>query len=291
MSSIDLVNLSGLMGRSSGSPRIVIGLIDGPVVVGHPNLTSENIHVMPGKLPGICTQANSDACTHGTFIAGILSAKRGSGAPAICPDCTLLVRPIFAETSASGSEMPSASAEELSVAIIENVKTKAQVINLSVALSQPSSRSERSLEEALDYAADRGTIVVAASGNQGALGSTVITRHPGVIPVVAYDSYGRPMHDSNWGISIGKRGLGAPGRNVISLGANGKTRTLGGTSAAAPFVTGSIALLWSVFPKASPGDIRHAIMQTGVARRTTVIPPLLNAGTAYDFMLQGQRGR
>jgi putative glutathione S-transferase len=34
-------------------------------------------------------RASSTACLHGTFVAGILSAKRASGAPAIWPSCTL----------------------------------------------------------------------------------------------------------------------------------------------------------------------------------------------------------
>jgi hypothetical protein len=34
---------------------------------------------------------------HGTFVAGILCAKRGSVALAISPDCTLIIRTIFAE--------------------------------------------------------------------------------------------------------------------------------------------------------------------------------------------------
>ena len=46
---------------------------------------------------------------HGTYVAGILAARRGSGAPAICPGCTLLVRPIFLETASDNAEMPSAT--------------------------------------------------------------------------------------------------------------------------------------------------------------------------------------
>jgi hypothetical protein len=60
---------------------------------------------------------------------------------------------------------------------------------------------------------------VAAAGNQGTLGSTAITRHLWVIPVVAYDLQGRPMDQSNLGSSIGRRGLGAPGDRITSLGA------------------------------------------------------------------------
>ncbi len=75
----------------------------------------------------------------GIFVAGILSAKRNSTAPAICPNCTLLVRPIFAETAQENKQMPSATPEELATAIIESIDAGASVMNLSVALPQPSS--------------------------------------------------------------------------------------------------------------------------------------------------------
>ena len=42
-----------------------------------------------------CKNANSIACRHGTFVAGILCAKRGLSAPAICPDCEIILNPIF----------------------------------------------------------------------------------------------------------------------------------------------------------------------------------------------------
>jgi subtilisin family serine protease len=58
------------------------------------------------------------------------------------------------------------------------------VINLSVALEGASPRGRRSLQEALDFALHRGVLVVAAAGNQGAIGGSVITRHPWVTPVL-----------------------------------------------------------------------------------------------------------
>ena len=253
MTPLDLVRLTPLIDRTSGRPEVTIGLIDGPVVMDHPELANQHIREIPGNGSAACTQANSTACLHGTFVAGILSAKRGSVAPAICPNCTLLVRPIFAETTAANGEMPSATPEELAQAILDCIDAGARVLNISAALAQPSMKNERTLEEALDQAARRGVIVVAAAGNQGTLGSTAITCHPWVIPVVGYDLQGRPMNHSNLGSSIGRRGLGAPGDRITSLGAEGKPLTFGGTSAAAPFVTGAIALLWSEFPNAS-GD-------------------------------------
>jgi len=220
MSPLDLIKIAPLMDRTSGRPEVNIGLIDGPVSIQHPDLASGRLREISGS-EGACKSASSGACRHGTFVAGILSANRGSPAPAICPGCTLLIRPIFAETLSGGDRMPSATPRALAAAIVECVEAGARVINLSLGLAQPSGKEEVPLEQALDRALRRGAIVVAAAGNQGALGSSVLTRHPWVIPVVAYDLSGRPTSESNLGGSIGRRGLGAPGDGVTSLATEG----------------------------------------------------------------------
>jgi subtilisin family serine protease len=180
--------------------------------------------------------------------------------------------------------MPVAHPEELAGAISDSIRAGARVLNLSVAIAQPSSRSERALTLALDEAAQRSVILVAAAGNQGMLGSTPITRHPWVIPIAAYDMRGRPMGYTNMGSSIGRRGVGAPGDRITSLSAGGKAVTMGGTSAAVPFVTGAIALLWSQFPDAAAAHIKHAVTQAASGPRNTVVPPLLDAWAAYQFL-------
>jgi subtilisin family serine protease len=276
---LELVRLPALMARSSGSAEVCIALMDGPVAADHPDLASANVREISGAATRTCEQLGSIACTHGTYVSGILVARRGSRAPAICPGCTLLVRPVFREAAGNG-KLPVASSEELAHAIIECVDAGAQVVNLSVG-TEPSTRAERGLQRSLDYAAMRGTLVVAAAGNQGTVGSSAITRHPWVVPVAAVDTRGRPIKESNLGGSMGRRGLGAPGESVESLGAHGPPLTMRGTSAAAAFVTGTVALLWSEFP-GSASEIRHAI--TLRRRRTAVTPPLLDAEAACAFM-------
>lgn len=282
---LELVKLTALMDRTRGRPEVKIGLIDGPVVTRHPDLAGEHLREIPGYNGATCTQANSPACLHGTFVAGILSAKRNSPAPAICPNCTLLLRPIFAEKTMGSEHMPSATSQELAAAIIDCIAAGAQVINLSLALTQPSTKGEQALEEALNQAVRRGVIVVAAAGNQGTLGSSAITRHPWVIPVVACNLVGRPTNESNLGSSIGRRGLSAPGDAITSLSAEGPPLTLGGTSVAVPFVTGTIALLWSEFLTATAAQIKLAVSQASAPRRASVVPPLLDAATAYQSLL------
>lgn len=230
MNHLDLVKLPPLMELTSGRPEVVVGLIDGPVATSHPDLANRHIREIPGRMLGTCTQAESSACLHGTFVAGILCAKRSSNAPAICPNCTLLVCPIFAETPSGSEQMPSTTPEKLAAAIIDSIRTGAQVLNLSLALVHSTAKGQRELEEALDYALKCGVIIVAAAGNQGTVGSSPITGHPWVIPVVAYNLQGRPMALSNLGSSIGKHGLGAPGDDVTSLGVDGNSLAFGGTS-------------------------------------------------------------
>jgi subtilisin family serine protease len=272
------------MGLTDGIPDVRIGLIDGPVAIDHPDLAGQRMWEIGARNSGACTRASSAACRHGTFVAGMLSARRGSAGAAICPGCTLLVRPIFSETAAAEGEMPSVTPVELASAILDCIGAGARVLNISAALARPSTRNERVLEDALGRAGERGAIVVAAAGNQGTLGSTTITRHPSVIPVVAYDREGRPMNHSNLASSIGRRGLGAPGDRITSLGIKGRSLTLGGTSAATPFVTGAIALLWSQFPVATATRMWIAVVQACAPRRASVVPPLLDAWAAYQAL-------
>ncbi|WP_442499356.1 S8 family peptidase [Methylobacter sp. sgz302048] len=291
MDPLDLIKLTPLMKRTSGSPEVKIGLIDGPIFTQHADLATDYLHEIPGKNGATCTQANSIACLHGTFVAGILSAKRNSPAPAICPNCTLIIRPIFAEAALGHDQMPNATPKELAAAIIDCIDAGVRVINLSLALAQPTIKEERELEDALNLAIRRNVLVVAAAGNQGTLGSSAIVRHPWIIPVVACDLQGKPTNESNLGNSIGRQGLSAPGHGITSISTNGNPLTLGGTSVAVPFVTGTVALLWSEFPAATATQIKLAITQASLPRRASVVPPLLDAAAAYQILLSAHAKR
>jgi subtilisin family serine protease len=289
MSPLELVKLRPLMERTNGRPEIKVALIDGPVAMDHPDLGGRYIQQLAGKPAPCCSIDSSMACKHGTFVAGILAAKRGSVAPAICSNCTLLVRPIFPESASANGDTPSAKPEELASAIVETVNAGARVINLSAALAQPSARGERTLGEALDYAIRYNVIVVAAAGNQGMMGSSPITRHSGVVPVAGCDFQGRPTADSNLGNSIGRNGLLAPATEITSLGTDDKPYTSSGTSAAAPFVTGTIALLLSEIPSASATAVKMAICGPNRTAHRAVVPPLLDAWAAYLALITWSR--
>lgn len=132
---------------------------------------------------------------------------------------------------------------------------------------------------------------MAAAGNQGIVGSSIITRHSWVIPVVACNAVGWPLSETNLGKSIGRYGLRAPGESITSLGIGVGALNGGGTSAAAAFVTGAIALLWSAFPSVSASLIKWTVTEAGAPRRAAIAPPLLDAWAAYLSLASTQEVR
>src|SRR5688572_12353690 len=130
MSPLDSVRLSNLMALTSGNPEISVGLIDGPVDLNHPSLHGRNIRSISMQSGGACAQVNNGACMHGTFVTGMLCANKDSSAPAICPDCTLLLRPVFSESTSHSKGMTSATPGELAVAIVECIHAGARILNM-----------------------------------------------------------------------------------------------------------------------------------------------------------------
>jgi subtilisin family serine protease len=283
MEALDQIRLQSLMNLSSGNSTIKIGIIDGPVDLYHPAFDDASIKTVRSTQMESCKNASSVACTHGTFVTGILCAKRGLPAPAICPNCEIILNPIFKEDAGNvlndGIIFPSATPEQLSNAIIETVDAGANIINLSLGLSASSLNVFDGLQQAYNYSVQKGVIIVVAAGNQGYIGNVSLINHQWLIPVAASDENGILDPTSNFGPSIGNRGLMAPGVNIKSTYPGGQYLTLSGTSFATAFVTGSIALLWSIFRNASPATIRQSLRSLN---HRSIIPPLLNAEEVLD---------
>jgi subtilisin family serine protease len=274
-SALQRVRLAPLMDRTAGRPEVTIGVIDGPVALDHPDLERGSFRVRPGRP---CQCSGDDAsCVHGTFVAGILAARRGTAAPAICPGCTFLLRPIFGTSRTHA--IPTATPAELAAAICECIEGGARILNVSATLTTARGDERSVLAHALDLAVRRGVLVVVAAGNQATVASSILTRHRWVLPVVACSASGQPVASATLSRSIGTRGLCAPATDVVSLRPDGGGRRLGGSSTAAPLVTGAAALIWSLCPQARATEIRTALM--GEGRRRSVVPPLLDGWRAY----------
>lgn len=286
MDALALIKIQRLMDVSKGAQDILIGIIDGPVDLGHPSFSKSKIRTTKESEYVGCKRADSTSCMHGTFVTGMLASERGSALPAICPNCEIVLRPVFRDSYGRGTNskyhIPSTTPQELADAIVEIVDSGANIINLSLGLSSSSIVKFSRLNEAYEYAFKKDVIIVAASGNQGTVGFFPVIDHPWIIPVVSCDLDGRLDPISNTGPSIARRGVMAPGVNITSTIPGGGYRQLSGTSFAAPFVTGTIVLLLSVFRQATSAQLVRAIRQE--TRRRTILPPLLDAQRSKEFL-------
>jgi subtilisin family serine protease len=272
---LGLVGLPSLMELTAGDPEVVVGVVDGPVDATHPDLAHVGAAGAAGAVTG-CRLGSSEACVHGTLVAGVLVARRGAAAPAICPGCTPVVRPVFSE--ATTDLVPVASQAQLAEAIHGCVEAGAHLVNVSAGLGAALG-GDRALGQVLDLALRRGVTVVASAGNDAGVGGSVLTRHPAVVPVAACDLSGRVLGYSTLSSSIGRRGVLAPGVALASTSSVPGPATISGTSVAAPLVTGTLALLRSLFPGAGAAAVRAAVVDGG--RQRALVPRLLDALGAY----------
>lgn len=173
---------------------------------------------------------------HGTAVASIIAGSNG-----IAPAADLLVIRVL-DNQGVGSGF------DLAEGIIKAVDHGAQLINLSLGLYQDS----QVLREAVRYADQNGVVLIAAAGNDGYDQLPYPAAYLQVISVTAVDRRGRQAIFPNQSKSIH---FAAPGVGILTADEGGETQLFSGTSAAAPFVTGTFASLLSANPNLAPKQV------------------------------------
>ena len=139
----------------TGSQEIIIAVVDSGIKLDHPEFVGRltaGYDFVNGD-----DQANDDV-GHGTHVAGIIAAAldNGQGVAGVCPNCRLMpVKVLNANNIGSWSS--------LAQGILFAADNGARVINLSLGASV----SSDTLASAIQFALDKGVVVVAAAGNNG----------------------------------------------------------------------------------------------------------------------------
>jgi subtilisin family serine protease len=248
-----------------------------------------------------------DAYGHGTFVASIAagSVTNAEGVAGFGGDARLLI-------VQAGRPNGSFTDVDEAAAITYAVNHGARVINLSIGGAQPS-RPERN---ALAWAAAKGVLVVAATGNEYEEGNPV--EYPAAVLQPVGSSGG-----TGWGLAVGattKSGrrarfsntgtwisLSAPGEDVFGAISSASSRQAwpryrlpgsvaglygfaSGTSFSAPQVAGAASLVWAANPSLNREQVAWILKRTasGNGRWTKALGyGVLDVGRAVAMASQG----
>ncbi len=216
---------------------------------------------------------------HGTHVAGIIAGNGYSSRgkyTGIAPEANILaIKALDNEGSGNTSNIISA------ISYIVNTRDTygTKIINLSIGSPANSSCRNDPLCRAVVEAMNKGMVVVAAAGNSGPGTSTILS--PGINPnviTVGASNDNRTIDIADDTIaSFSSRGptiegvpkpdLVAPGVNINSL-SNLKLdgyRSSSGTSMAAPFISGTVALMLEKNKSLSSKEIRKKLMDSCIS--------------------------
>ncbi len=220
--------------------NIVVAVVDTGVSTSHPDLEGK---VLPGYNALLQNDASQDNNGHGTAIAGLIAARtdNNTGIAGVCWGCAILPVKVLNERGA-GDDV------DLARGIRWATEHGAHIINLSLGGAENS----QVLRDAVEYAYQRGVLLIAASGNEQQLGNftNYPAAYPQVVAVGATTNSDRLARFSNTGEHID---LVAPGVALWTTILDGDFGPPNGTSFSSPFVSGVAALILTVRP-----DLPHA---------------------------------
>lgn len=220
---------------------IVVAVLDTGVDLDHPDLAD---NLVDGWNFVDNNNDVSDLDNHGTMVSGIIAAMadNGEGLAGVAPEAKIM--PLKILDSDGGNPRDVASAIRYAAdngAKIITMSFVGQYTRLSIAT-----------ESAIDYAARKGCILVAAVGNDNIDELVFPASYEQVIAVSAIDQNDFKAEFSNYGSYVD---FSAPGINIVSSGKDGDYFIANGTSFAAPFVAGVVALMLSDNPELTNEEV------------------------------------
>jgi subtilisin family serine protease len=194
---------------------------------------------------------------HGTRVASLLRL--------VAPESTLWAMRVFDNSG-------SAQTSDIYEAVVFAADHGVDVINMSFGTSQPS----EALADAMDYARERGVVLIAAGGNSNGEPLMYPAQISGVKGVVAVTNSDIKVSFSNYG---SRAYLSAPGYGLWVAEPNHKIAYVAGTSYASPLVAGEAALIIDGYQRTHSGTTPSAVidlaMQAGAVSINLLNPQYL----------------
>ena len=273
------VNAEPAWAINSGSPSIVVGVVDTGIRYTHQDLAG-NMWVNPDEIPGnnIDDDNNGyiddihginainndgdpmDNNDHGSHCAGTIAATANdSGRIVGVAYGVKLMALKFLDAAGNGAT--SDAVECIDYAISEGVDVLSN--------SWGGGGSSSTMLNTISAANEAGILFIAAAGNESSNTDTSANfpsnyEVENVISVASIDRNGNLANSSNYGqITVD---IAAPGVDILSStsGSDTEYRSFNGTSMATPHVAGVAALVLSQFPGATVTEQKNRILSTAV---------------------------
>ncbi|MDA8442991.1 MAG: S8 family serine peptidase [Peptococcaceae bacterium] len=238
---------------------VTIAIVDTGVDLTDPDLID---NLVPGynAITGESGPAAAqDDNGHGTNVAGIAAAElNGLGVVGVAYNASIMPVKVM-DSSGQGTD------DVIAAGIVWAADNGAQIINLSLGAGGKTDV----LTQAVEYAENKGCLIVAATGNfDPTSASNPGVDYPAADPnVIAVTASTDNDTVANFSCTGPQTDLTAPGVGIVSDYWQNGTATLAtsdGTSMAAPFVSGVAALLWSEQPDLTARQIRIDLEDSAV---------------------------
>jgi hypothetical protein len=206
-----------------------------------------------GTVYGYNAQLNNantnDFHGHGTHCAGIAAAHTGNGVgvAGVAGTAPVQIMPVKVLNDQGFGTM-----SDVARGITWAADNGAHVLSLSLG----GNAGTQQLADAVNYAWNRGCVVVAAAGNNGSNAPFYPAFYENALAVAASDPDDRLTNFSQYGAWVD---IAAPGSNILSTLPSNAYEAWSGTSMACPHVAGAAALIWSCAPNLTNQQLRLAL--------------------------------
>jgi thermitase len=229
-----------------GESSVLIAVVDTGINYTHPDMSN---YISGGYDWVNGDDDPDDDHGHGTHCAGIAAATIDNTLGIAGISQSRIMAEKVLDSRGSGTSSITAAA------ICHAADNGADVISMSLGADGPS----QIVEEACRYAWEKGCVLVAASGNDGATRVIYPAAYDTVIAVGSVGETGTRSSFSNYGTNLD---LVAPGESILSTMPGNTYGLKSGTSMACPHVSGVAALLLSRYPSMSNLEVRNRLVET-----------------------------